>query len=370
MERVNLAGAAHLMLQEGVLHFDQPRAVFEKMAEGWARQQKSRMLTDGTIAGRLTVLNSFRNFTDSYPWNWTPSDVEDWTSSLLSRTSPLAHSTIRGYQNNLRLFMEYITDPRYAWAGECERRFGEHPVQICPEWNTIEHLSEFEGRPGVRPLTYDELQAFFDRCDQRVSEIRDRGRKGSLAALRDAQLFKTIYAWGLRRREATGLDLADLHSNPHAKHWGKYAALHVRYGKGVKGSPPRRRTVLAVPEMDWAIEGLRHYVEEIRPAFDPDRHPALWVTERRARLSPRDVDRRFAEIRDEAGLSSEHHPHSLRHSYVTHLIEFGYDERFVQEQVGHSYASTTAIYAGVSGDYKNRVLARAMDRIYGKDKGS
>lgn len=56
--------------------------------------------------------------------------------------------------------------------------------------------------------------------------------------------------------------------------------------------------------------------------------------------------------------------HCLRHSYVTHLIEFGYDERFVQEQVGHAYASTTAIYAGVSGDYKNQAMARALSRVY------
>jgi site-specific recombinase XerD len=50
----------------------------------------------------------------------------------------------------------------------------------------------------------------------------------------------------------------------------------------------------------------------------------------------------------------------LRHSYVTHLVEFDYPERFVQEQVGHSYASTTAIYTGVSDDYRNRLLQRSL----------
>lgn len=52
--------------------------------------------------------------------------------------------------------------------------------------------------------------------------------------------------------------------------------------------------------------------------------------------------------------------HSLRHSYVTHLIEFDYPERFVQDQVGHAYASTTAIYTGVSDDYRNRLLQRVL----------
>jgi site-specific recombinase XerC len=52
--------------------------------------------------------------------------------------------------------------------------------------------------------------------------------------------------------------------------------------------------------------------------------------------------------------------HSLRHSYVTHLVEAGFPERFVTEQVGHSWGSTTAIYCSLSDDYKNRVLAKAI----------
>lgn len=136
--------------------------------------------------------------------------------------------------------------------------------------------------------------------------------------------------------------------------------------KAVKGSAPRRRTVLSVPDFDWAMEGLEQYLKEVRPAFTPEEHPALWVNERRGRVTTAYVDARFAQIREEAGLPDELHLHCLRHSYVTHMIEFGYDERFVQEQVGHAYASTTAIYAGVSGDYKNHVLAKALARVYGE----
>ena len=54
--------------------------------------------------------------------------------------------------------------------------------------------------------------------------------------------------------------------------------------------------------------------------------------------------------------------HSLRHSYITHLIEDGYDPLFVQQQVGHSYASTTALYTSVSSDFRNRTLRAALDR--------
>lgn len=59
----------------------------------------------------------------------------------------------------------------------------------------------------------------------------------------------------------------------------------------------------------------------------------------------------------------------MRHSYVTHLIEDGFDPFFVQQQVGHRWGSTTALYTGVSSDYKNRVLKNALDRIYKPDDG-
>jgi integrase/recombinase XerD len=69
----------------------------------------------------------------------------------------------------------------------------------------------------------------------------------------------------------------------------------------------------------------------------------VWVTERCGRVSVRGLDRAFDEAREAAGLPSELDLHALRHSYVTHLVEFDYPERFVQDQVGHAYASTTAI---------------------------
>ena len=55
----------------------------------------------------------------------------------------------------------------------------------------------------------------------------------------------------------------------------------------------------------------------------------------------------------------------LRHSYVTHLVEFDYPERFIQEQVGHSFSSTTAVYVGVSNEYRNRLISQSMQSRYG-----
>jgi integrase/recombinase XerC len=109
---------------------------------------------------------------------------------------------------------------------------------------------------------------------------------------------------------------------------------------------------------------MRQWVEQGRPRFEPRAHPALWVTERNSRVSVRYLDTRFAELREAAGLPSDLSLHSLRHSYVTHLVEFGYAERFVQEQVGHASAATTAIYTSVGSDFKNRILANALARVY------
>jgi site-specific recombinase XerD len=262
------------------------------------------------------------------------------------------------------MFCDYLTDARYEWPRQCRDRFGQVPSQVCHEWNTVAHLTDYEGRPERRPLSYEELQTLFDYLDERVERIAGSGRKGALAALRDAQMVKTCYAFGLRRNELCRLDVADLRPNPHVRDWGTYGSLHVRYGKAIRGGVPRRRTVLAVPEFDWAIAGMRQWVEHARPIINAGDHPALWLTERLSRVSVRYLDMRFARLRDAAGLAPELTLHCLRHSYVTHLIEFGYPERFVQEQVGHAFASTTAIYTNVSNDFKNKTLRAALSRVY------
>jgi integrase/recombinase XerD len=361
LRAAGLPGAAHLALANGVVHLDPASALFEAMLVGWSTQQRSRFLKDNTIGPRLELVRRFAAFTNQYPWQWEPAEAE----AFITR-SPVAVSTARNYQNTLRLFCGYASDARYGWVARCLEQFGSAPRQILDEWNTVAHVTEFEGQPHRRPLTYDEVQALFDAADGRVEEIRSRGRKGALAAQRDAMLLKTIYAFGLRRREAWGLDLPDLRHNPRARQFAQFGAVFVRWGKSSNGSPPKRRTVLTVPEMDWVVPVLRQWVEEVRPLFSPGAHPALWVTERRGRLSRRAINEAFEEARDAAGLDPVLDLHCLRHSYITHLIEFGYPERFAQDQAGHSYASTTAIYTGVSDEFRNRLLVAALRERHGR----
>ncbi|WP_240796579.1 hypothetical protein [Streptomyces sp. RFCAC02] len=80
------------------------------------------------------------------------------------------------------------------------------------------------------------------------------GRKGWLPAFRDATLFKTAYAYGLRRNETRTLDAADFGRNPHGGESGEYGRCQVRFGKAKKGSPPERRGVLTV--FDWPPDVL------------------------------------------------------------------------------------------------------------------
>ena len=177
----DLPGAAHLELVDGVVHLDPKPALLEAMLAGWARQQRTRFLNDkATIQPRVSLVRRLVDFTNDYPWEWRPADAEAFIEHLQSanRKRPIAMSTGRGYETTLALFMDFLTDRRYGWSEQCLERFGQVPQQIFHEDNRVAHVVEYEGRPGRRPLTYDEVQALFDAVDRRVEQARARGRKG------------------------------------------------------------------------------------------------------------------------------------------------------------------------------------------------
>jgi len=344
------------VLVDGAMPLRPEPALFEAMLEGWRRQQAARRLSVPLIDGRVRLVRRFADFTGAWPWQWEPAQVEAWISS-----GGWAHSTVRSYEGALAVFLDYACDVRYGWAAECEQRVGARPAQVCHEDNTAVHAAEYEGRPERRPLTRAELQMFFDGADDHVERAACSRRKGWLAAFRDATVFKVIYGWGLRRREAAMLDVADFAASPAAPELGGFGVCHVRFGKAMRGSPPRRRAVATV--MPWAAGALQQYLAEVRPWYGGE-HPALWLTERGGRISARQIDDRFAAWRAAAGLPGELSVHCLRHSYVSHLIEDGVDPLFVQHQAGHSWASTTATYTTVGQDARNRMLRAALARAY------
>ncbi|MGH3702374.1 MAG: site-specific integrase [Pseudonocardiaceae bacterium] len=89
---------------------------------------------------------------------------------------------------------------------------------------------------------------------------------------------------------------------------------------------------------------LEEWFTEVRPLFGTEGNPAAWPSERGTRVGCQRLNSRFVAYRETLGLDTGLDFHSLRRSYVTHLIEDGFDPRFVQEQAGHEHASTTSIY--------------------------
>ncbi|SEO12229.1 Phage integrase family protein [Cryobacterium luteum] len=136
--------------------------------------------------------------------------------------------------------------------------------------------------------------------------------------------------------------------------------LDVRWAKATKGGTPRRRSVLTV--FPWVTEVIDEWVGTFRAQSDTaPRSSALWPSERGARVGPDALGRGFASWRTEVGLPSEIGPHCRRHSYVTHLIEDGYDPLSVQQRVGHTHASITSIYTSVSADFRTRSLRKVLN---------
>jgi integrase/recombinase XerC len=127
----------------------------------------------------------------------------------------------------------------------------------------------------------------------------------------------------------------------------------------MKGSPPKRRSVLTV--WPWVAEVAEEWIREIRPLGGHVGSQARWPTEQAERISLVAIDHRFAAAGDALGLPGGLDFHSLRRSYVTHLIEDGWDPFFVQQQVGHEHASTTSIYTCVSSDFRVKTLRAALD---------
>jgi hypothetical protein len=149
------------------------------------------MLCRETIVNRRRLVGRLLAHAGAWPWEWRAEHLEEWIEDLALAPRRLHVSTLRNYQIAIRLFCDYhLLDRRYPWTAICAERLGVAPRQIVDERNLIVHTNEFEGDPSRRPLSRDELVAFFDFYDAQVAGRRALRRKGSLAALRDAALVQ------------------------------------------------------------------------------------------------------------------------------------------------------------------------------------
>ncbi|HEY7936344.1 MAG TPA: tyrosine recombinase [Candidatus Limnocylindrales bacterium] len=186
----------------------------------------------------------------------------------------------------------------------------------------------------------------------RLLEAAGGGAAGAAGPrLRDRALLELLYAAGLRISEALSLDREDLSLD----------GAHVRViGKGNKER--------IVPVGEVALDWLVRYLDDVRPAWlglapgNRARGGPLFLTARGARLGRQaawTVVKRAARV---AGLGDRVTPHTLRHSFATHLLEGGADLRIVQELLGHASISTTQLYTHLSGERIREVYARAHPR--------
>jgi site-specific recombinase XerD len=163
--------------------------------------------------------------------------------------------------------------------------------------------------------------------------------------LRDRAMFELAYAAGLRAEEIVNLDVTD--ADPDAE--------HVRVlGKGSK--------TRVVPAGEPAWRAVANYLERGRPALEQDPEKALFISKSGKRLSTSDVRRRLTGWVRRAAVQGGVTPHTLRHSFATHLLEGGADLRAIQELLGHATISTTQTYTRVESGRLKKVYALAHPR--------
>jgi site-specific recombinase XerD len=163
---------------------------------------------------------------------------------------------------------------------------------------------------------------------------------------RDRALFELAYSSGLRAEELVDLDVNSIN----------FDQEQVRVeGKGAK--------TRFVPTGEPALRSIATYLERARPALSgADPEPALFLSKSGKRLSTSDVRRRLRVWARHASTQTGVHPHALRHSFATHLLEGGADLRAIQEMLGHASISTTQVYTRVESARLRAAYAKSHPR--------
>jgi integrase/recombinase XerD len=192
-------------------------------------------------------------------------------------------------------------------------------------------------------LTVDEVSRLLDAALQPDPDAP--------AALRDRALLELLYAAGIRISEALGLDL------DHVSLDGAFVRV---IGKGDKER--------LVPIGDVAVDWIGRYADEVRPGWislghvRPDGGGPLFLSTRGRRLGRQAAWSTVKRAAHGAGLGDRVSPHTLRHSFATHLLEGGADLRVVQELLGHASITTTQLYTHLTGERIKEIYARAHPR--------
>ncbi|HEX6022201.1 MAG TPA: tyrosine recombinase XerC [Solirubrobacter sp.] len=179
-----------------------------------------------------------------------------------------------------------------------------------------------------------------------ISRLLEKIPAATPLEMRDRALFELAYSSGLRAEELVDLDTSSI----------EFDSEQVRVeGKGAK--------TRFVPVGEPALRSIAAYLERGRPVLqsaEPD--PALFLSKSGRRLSTSDVRRRLRVWARHAATHTGVHPHALRHSFATHLLEGGADLRAIQEMLGHASISTTQVYTRVESARLRAAYAKSHPR--------
>ncbi len=282
----------------------------------------------------------------------------------------VAPKTVRAYIGDARQFASWCCE-REIRPADVElpalRRYsaqlaaaGRAPSTLARKIASLRALFEVERRRGRRPqnpaslLTAPKQPKLLPRVASatEMAELLDSIPARTPLTLRDRAIFELAYASGLRAQELVDLRTADLDFDSEA----------VRiFGKGSK--------IRVVPVGEQALAAIGAYLEHGRPALAQPSGRAdetLFLSKSGRALSTSDVRRRLRQwttaLQQQVPKLTGLHPHALRHSFATHLLEGGADLRVIQELLGHASISTTQIYTRVDSARLKSAYAKSHPR--------
>lgn len=282
----------------------------------------------------------------------------DWSVSPDAAVGYLAARTRRGRRGDPGLAPSSLRRRAAALKGFYRFAYGEgtiavdvaahldlpRPTRLLPETLTVAETERLLEAAGGGSAGGD--SAAGDPADPGHTRTPDARH-----ALRDRALLELLYAAGLRISEAIGLDRDDLSVD------GAFVRV---IGKGDKER--------LVPVGDVALDWLAHWIDGPRIGLlalghvAPARGGPLFLGDRGRRLARQQAWAAVKRAAARAGLADRVSPHTLRHSFATHLLEGGADLRIVQELLGHASISTTQLYTHLTGERIRDVYSRAHPR--------
>ncbi|HLK55049.1 MAG TPA: tyrosine recombinase XerC [Chthonomonadaceae bacterium] len=299
-------------------------------------------------------------------------DVLDGFLQYLKLAKNAASHTVRAYRADIAQFLAYVeAHPGLGPAAlhKVERAHvraflsglqqGDYKrtslarklasLRAFSRWAKRQAYLENDPTIGVLTIKQEERLPEFLRIRE-VETLLEAPDTASPDGLRDKALMELLYASGIRAGEAHDLDVQDLALMEEE--------VHVRHGKGDK----ERIALLG----QAAIEALRDYLQHGRPelaAHNPGKpDPAVFLNKFGRRLSDRGIRRTFDKYFKVASERLKTTPHTLRHSFATHLLNNGADIRSVQELLGHAHLITTQVYTHVTTERMKEVYDKAHPR--------